>query len=109
MLDAGEQRGFASLLRQHRLAAGLTQESLAERTGLGTRTIQGLEGGEARPRRATIERLAPPESAVPGRSVGAPEPDEAAYTAAWARWPAMTAAQAVAYALALERGRPTAT
>src|SRR5262249_9125759 len=46
------------LLRAYRVAAGLTQEALAERAGLGTRTIQGLERGEGQPRRATAERLA---------------------------------------------------
>src|SRR5262249_27888484 len=54
-----EGRGaFGVLLRRHRLAAGLTQEALAERAGLGVRTIQGLEEGESRPRRATLRRLA---------------------------------------------------
>ena len=48
---------FAQLLRQARRAAGLTQEALAERTGLGTRTIQGLERGTNQPRRETLDRL----------------------------------------------------
>ncbi len=38
---------FGALLRQHRLAAGLMQEALAERAGLGVRSIQGLERGVA--------------------------------------------------------------
>jgi predicted ATPase/DNA-binding XRE family transcriptional regulator len=49
---------FAELLREYRLAAGLTQETLAERAGLGVRSIQGLERGENRPQRDTTERLA---------------------------------------------------
>ena len=49
---------FAQLLKEHRLAAGLTQETLAERAGLGVRTIQGLEGGENQPLRGTLHRLA---------------------------------------------------
>jgi predicted ATPase len=48
---------FAVLLRQQRMAAGLTQEALAERTGLGVRSIQHLEGGAHLPHRETIDRL----------------------------------------------------
>src|SRR5919204_1161313 len=50
--------GLGALLRRHRLAAGLTQEALAERAGLGTRTVQNLEEGRHRPHRETAERLA---------------------------------------------------
>jgi transcriptional regulator with XRE-family HTH domain len=49
---------FGWLLREHRLAAGLTQDALAERSGVGLRTIQQLEAGTARPRRATALDLA---------------------------------------------------
>ena len=48
---------FGSLLRSVRLAAGLTQEALAERTGVAPRTIQDLERGIGRPRRETVRRL----------------------------------------------------
>src|SRR5262249_13947663 len=41
-----------------RVAAGLTQEALAERSGLGVRSIQGLERGETHPRRETLRRMA---------------------------------------------------
>jgi predicted ATPase/transcriptional regulator with XRE-family HTH domain len=58
MLSAQERAVFAALLRQFRRDAGLTQEALAERAGLGTRSIQGLESGENRPRRETVRRLA---------------------------------------------------
>ena len=34
---------FANLLRQHRLAAGLTQEALADQAGLSVHGIQKLE------------------------------------------------------------------
>jgi predicted ATPase/transcriptional regulator with XRE-family HTH domain len=40
------------------LAAGLTQAALAERAGVAERTIQDLERGAARPRWATVRRLA---------------------------------------------------
>ena len=55
---AGAGLRFGELLRRHRLAAGLTQEALAERAGLGVRTVQGLEEGEHRPRRESARQLA---------------------------------------------------
>ncbi len=48
---------FGPLLRQSRIAVGLTQEALAERTGLGVRSIQHLEGGTHLPHRETLDRL----------------------------------------------------
>jgi non-specific serine/threonine protein kinase len=49
---------FGSVLREARLAAGLTQEALAERAGVSTRNIQALERGENRPQQETARRLA---------------------------------------------------
>jgi transcriptional regulator with XRE-family HTH domain/tetratricopeptide (TPR) repeat protein len=50
---------FATALRQHRLAAGHSQESLAERAGLSRRGISDLERGLKRaPHLYTVERLA---------------------------------------------------
>jgi len=49
--------GFGDLLRQHRLAAGLTQASLAERAGLSVHGIQKLERGATHPYRDTTARL----------------------------------------------------
>ncbi|HZO26813.1 MAG TPA: helix-turn-helix domain-containing protein [Chloroflexota bacterium] len=49
---------FGRLLREYRLAAGLTQEVLADRSGVSPRTIQQLETGSVRPRRATAAYLA---------------------------------------------------
>jgi len=37
--------GFGDVLRQHRVAAGLTQEDLAERAGLSLRGVSDLERG----------------------------------------------------------------
>jgi predicted ATPase/DNA-binding XRE family transcriptional regulator len=48
---------FGDLLRGHRLAAGLTQEALAERAGLSVHGIQKLERGAAHPYRDTAQRL----------------------------------------------------
>jgi transcriptional regulator with XRE-family HTH domain len=50
---------FARLLRYYRLAAGLTQEELAERARLSVRAISDLERGvKALPHRHTVELLA---------------------------------------------------
>jgi predicted ATPase/DNA-binding XRE family transcriptional regulator len=50
---------FGGLLRRRRLAAGMTQEALAERSGLSERAIRGMERGEGHsPRRDTIDLLA---------------------------------------------------
>ena len=58
-MDAGEHLAFGDLLREHRNAAGLTQEDLAERAGLSVDTISLLERGEhRRPHRYTRQSLA---------------------------------------------------
>jgi transcriptional regulator with XRE-family HTH domain len=50
---------FGVLLRQHRAAAGLSQEELAERAGLSRRGISDLERGIRRaPHAGTVRRLA---------------------------------------------------
>ncbi|MEY7971451.1 helix-turn-helix domain-containing protein [Saccharomonospora xinjiangensis] len=50
---------FGAQLRLRRRAAGLTQEQLSERSGVGVRTIRGFETGErAAPRMATVRLLA---------------------------------------------------
>ena len=48
---------FGELLRRHRLAAGLTQENLAERAGLSVHGIHKLERGLTHPYRDTAQRL----------------------------------------------------
>ena len=50
---------FGDLLREYRVAAGLTQEALAERAGLSARGVSDLERGLSRaPRLHTLSRLA---------------------------------------------------
>lgn len=52
-------RGFAEALREYRLRSGLTQEQLAERSGVSVRTIAALEAGRGRtPRPTSVARLA---------------------------------------------------
>ena len=78
-MSGQESTSFAGVLRQHRVAAGLTQEALAERSGLGIRSIQGLERGESQPRRETLRRLIDalrlsPERAAELERAGQPAP-----------------------------------
>jgi transcriptional regulator with XRE-family HTH domain len=59
MAAADGLRAFGTLLRQHRTAAGLSQEELAERAGLSRRGISDLERGvHGSPHPATVRRLA---------------------------------------------------
>src|SRR5579859_159542 len=58
-MAADQAMAFADLLRRKRVAAGLTQETLAERAGLSTRAISDLERGLHRhPHRDTVQLLA---------------------------------------------------
>lgn len=58
-VDKGSGERFGELLRRHRLAAGLTQEELAERAGLSVRGVEYLERRQGQsPRRDTVELLA---------------------------------------------------
>jgi predicted ATPase/DNA-binding XRE family transcriptional regulator len=66
-----ETSPFGTKLRELRIAAGLTQEDLAERTGLSVRGISDLERGErSRPHFETVRlladalELAPPDRAA---------------------------------------------
>jgi predicted ATPase/DNA-binding XRE family transcriptional regulator len=58
-VDTGTGLAFGDLLRHQRDSAGLTQEDLAERTGLTPQAISLLERGERRrPQRYTVRKLA---------------------------------------------------
>ncbi len=56
-MDATEQRRFGDVLKGYRVAAGLTQEELAERAELSPRGVGYLEGGQRAPHRDTVRRL----------------------------------------------------
>ena len=57
---------FAALLKRQRLAAGLTQEALAERAGLSAKAVSDLERDPGRsPRLATVTLLADALGASP--------------------------------------------
>jgi predicted ATPase/transcriptional regulator with XRE-family HTH domain len=52
------ERDFGGLLRHYRVAAGLTQEELAERAGVSTRGVSDLErGAHGLPRKDTLQLL----------------------------------------------------
>lgn len=54
-----DRRKAGILLRQYRRVRNMSQEALAERAGISTRTITGLESGKLhRPRKETLELLA---------------------------------------------------
>ncbi len=56
---ASGQDGFGKLIRHRRVTAGLTQEQLAELSGLSVRAISDIERGRAtRPHRSSVELLA---------------------------------------------------
>jgi transcriptional regulator with XRE-family HTH domain len=58
-MDILDQASFAEQLRGYRLAAGLTQTELADRSSLSVRAISDLERGMKRaPRPHTITQLA---------------------------------------------------
>ncbi|GAA0936807.1 hypothetical protein GCM10009559_29510 [Pseudonocardia zijingensis] len=66
---------FGDQLRNHRLRAALTQEELAERTGLSVRALGKLESGEtSRPRPTTVRLLTD--------GLGLAEPERVSFTAA---------------------------
>ena len=55
---AGPPLAFGERLRAYRLQAGLTQQELAERSGVGLRTVRDLERGRVgRPRARSVELL----------------------------------------------------
>src|SRR5688500_6363856 len=55
----GSDFAFGDLVRAHRVAAGMTQEELAEHAGLSARAVSDLERGlRATPHFATVHRLA---------------------------------------------------
>src|SRR5215216_65876 len=93
MLESGLQTGaaemslagssrFGALLRQLRLAAGLTQEGLAERAGVSARAVSGLERDPTRaPRLDTVALLADAlglDSAGRARFLAAARPESVA-------------------------------
>jgi non-specific serine/threonine protein kinase len=58
-MDTSSSATFGDLLRRNRLAAGLTQEELAEKSQVSPRAISDLErGARSRPWRETIQFLA---------------------------------------------------
>lgn len=48
---------LAEAIKEARLSASLTQETLAHKAGLSVRTIRMIEGGEGDPREGTIDSI----------------------------------------------------
>jgi predicted ATPase/transcriptional regulator with XRE-family HTH domain len=90
---------FGRLLRDHRLAAGLTQEALAERARMGVRSLQALERGESRPLRDTLQRLASALALTPA--------ERAPFTAAAGPTPRRRAPAALASVVPSADGPPS--
>src|SRR5437868_4676976 len=74
-METAPSPAFAMLLRRYRMAAGLTQEELAERARLSVRTVGDRERGASHaPRKDTVEllpeapALAPPEGGCQRRA-----------------------------------------
>src|SRR5690242_12754687 len=87
------ESGFGELLRRYRLAAGLTQEELAEQAGISTRGLSDLErGARGLPRKDTLQLLLQP--------LDLPQADRAALVAA--------ARRSVTVARAAQRHGPAA-
>src|SRR6187551_704329 len=79
-MGSAERSSFGGLLRRYRVAAGLTQEELAERAGLSARGISDLErGARELPRRDTLQLLL--------RTLELSQADEAALVASSRRTP----------------------
>ena len=99
LMETGPSPGFGTLLRRYRVAAGLSQEELAERARLSARTIGELERGVSHaPRKDAVELLAQ-ALAVPERATLA-EAARWLSTAAsarlgppWPGWPLLSAAR----------------
>jgi predicted ATPase/Tfp pilus assembly protein PilF/DNA-binding XRE family transcriptional regulator len=68
IMDSDSPPTFAALLRRYRVAAGLTQEELAERANLSVRGVSDLERGlRTVPRRETVHLLATALALSPDR------------------------------------------
>jgi transcriptional regulator with XRE-family HTH domain len=55
---ATEQERIASTVRRLRRRAGLTQEELSERAGIGRATLARVEAGSVDPAASTLRKLA---------------------------------------------------
>jgi WD40 repeat protein/transcriptional regulator with XRE-family HTH domain len=100
-------------LRERRLAAGLTQEALAERAGISARSIQAIERGTSAPQKDTLQRLAaalglPPAERARLLATVAPTPRQRAGANAAASHPAGSRAAGVPSTASVSLPRPAA-
>src|SRR2546427_11809120 len=86
-MDTALGLAFGTLLRRHRVAAGLTQEELAERGYISRRSVSDMERGVPhRPRPETVTLLA--------AALALSEPDRSAFVEAAGRLRAPTSPSA---------------
>lgn len=84
-MEAAQPVSFGDALRRARLAAGLTQEELAEQSSISVRTIGNLERGPQCPRRDTRRLLAEAlglDALREGQPAGARQPNTVSAAAA---------------------------
>jgi y4mF family transcriptional regulator len=51
------QIDVSEIIKERRISLGITQEHLAELSGLGLRTIKAIEGGKGNPTLETVEKI----------------------------------------------------
>ena len=87
--DAADRRGgFGEQLCRDRAAAGLTQEELAERSGLSVRAISDMECGRtSRPRHSTLRQIGTATASTLARpNLAAPRSRSRATPRRWPGW-----------------------
>ena len=110
MIATVDPLSFGALLKRHRLAAGLTQEGLAERAGISPRAVSDLErGGGRTPRLATVVLVATALGLTPEQQTQLRAAARPARTATNVAAPSATLAAPVTPLLGREREVTAAT
>lgn len=96
---------LGQVIREARIAAGLSQRALAQRAGSTQAAISRYERGLASPSVETLERLVRGAGATVEASLGGPPPDVALIRSRLALTPAQRLRQAGRSARLIARGR----
>ena len=78
-----ETRTFAQQLRKIRKRTGITQEELAEKLNISSKTVQRWEWGERTPRMEEIQKLCEVLHVSEAELLNAPQGDEIKLTLSW--------------------------